>query len=130
MIKNVIPKHLESITAKLILAGANVEEYDDSVRVSRTGDLLRVNVKTLPHPGFPTDMQPQMTALLTVAKGTSIVTEGVFDNRFKYVEQLSRMGASIQVDGKVAVVEGVNGLTAAPVQANDLARSLDGIFPP
>lgn len=120
LIKNVIPKHLESITAKLILAGANVEEYDDSVRVSRTGDLLRVNVKTLPHPGFPTDMQPQMTALLTVAKGTSIVTEGVFDNRFKYVEQLSRMGASIQVDGKVAVVEGVNGLTAAPVQANDL----------
>lgn len=101
------PKHLESITAKLILAGANVEEYDDSIRVSRTGDLLRVNVKTLPHPGFPTDMQPQMTALLTVAKGTSIVTEGVFDNRFKYVEQLSRMGASIQVDGKVAVVEGV-----------------------
>ena len=120
LIKNVIPKHLESISAKLVEAGATIIEYDDSIRVSRTRPLVRCNVKTMPHPGFPTDMQPQITALLSLAKGTSIISEGVWDNRFRYVEQLSRMGAKIQVDGKVAVVEGVEELTAAPVKATDL----------
>ncbi len=120
LIKNVIPKHLESITDKLIKAGATVEEFDDSIRVSRTGPIHRVNLKTLPHPGFPTDMQPQFTAMLTMASGTSIVTEGVWDNRFRYVDELRRMGAEIQVDGKVAVIEGIEQLTGAPVKACDL----------
>lgn len=120
LIKNIIPKHLESITDKLVKAGATVEEFDDSIRVRRTGPLEKVNVKTLPHPGFPTDMQPQITTMLCYAEGTSIITEGVWDNRFKYVDELRRMGASIQVDGKVAVVEGVKKLTGAPVRAIDL----------
>jgi len=121
LVKNVIPKHLEPITARLRKTGAFVEEYDDAVRVWR--DLKRpqkTNVKTMPHPGFPTDMQPQMTVLLTVAEGTSIVTEGVMDSRFRYVDELRRMGANIQVDGKVAVVEGVKELNGAPVMATDL----------
>lgn len=120
LIKNVIPKHLESITAKLIKMGVDVEEYDDSIRVTRSGPLFKTNVKTMPHPGFPTDMQPQITTLLTLAQGTSIVTEGVWDHRFRYVDELRRMGANIQVDGKVAVVEGVGSLTGAPVKATDL----------
>lgn len=120
LIKNVIPKHLEAITEKLEKSGAQVEEYDDSIRVSRTGKLNKVNIKTMPHPGFPTDMQPQMTALLALAQGTSIVTEGVWDNRFRYVDELRRMGARIQVDGKVAVVEGTESYKAAPVRAVDL----------
>ena len=120
LIKNVIPKHLESITDKLLQAGVVVLEYDDSIRIRRSNPLKKVNVKTLPHPGFPTDMQPQMTALLSLAQGTSIVTEGVWDNRFKYVDELARMGAKIQVDGKVAVVEGVAQLSGAPVKATDL----------
>ncbi|MCI8649357.1 MAG: UDP-N-acetylglucosamine 1-carboxyvinyltransferase [Anaerotruncus sp.] len=120
LVKNVIPKHLESVTEKLEKAGATVIEYDDSIRVSRTGPLNKVNIKTMPHPGFPTDMQPQMTALLSLAQGTSIVTEGVWDNRFRYVDELRRLGAHIQVDGKVAVVEGVSQLKAAPVRAVDL----------
>ena len=120
LVKNVIPKHLEAITEKLEKAGAEVTEYDDSIRVTREGELSKVNLKTMPHPGFPTDMQPQMTALLSMANGTSIVTEGVWDNRFRYVDELRRMGAQIQVDGKVAVVEGVPRLTAAPVRAVDL----------
>ncbi|MFA9381685.1 MAG: UDP-N-acetylglucosamine 1-carboxyvinyltransferase, partial [Acetanaerobacterium sp.] len=119
-VKNIIPKHLEPITNKLRKMGVDVTEYDESVHVRRTGELLRTNVKTLPHPGFPTDMQPQMTTLLTLARGTSIVTEGVWDNRFRYVDELHRMGASIQVDGKVAVVEGKGYLTGAPVKAPDL----------
>ena len=120
LIKNVIPKHLESITDKLLQAGVEVLEYDDSIRIRRSAPLKKVNVKTMPHPGFPTDMQPQMTTLLSIAQGTSIVTEGVWDNRFKYVDELRRMGAKIQVDGKVAVVEGVPHLTGAPVKATDL----------
>ena len=120
LIKNVIPKHLESITDKLLQAGVEVLEYDDSIRIRRSNPLKKVNVKTLPHPGFPTDMQPQITALLSLAQGTSIVTEGVWDNRFKYVDELARMGAKIQVDGKVAVVEGVPQLSGAPVKATDL----------
>ena len=120
LIKNVIPKHLEAITDKLIQAGCEIQEFDDSILVRRTGKLLKTNVKTLPHPGFPTDMQPQMTTLLAIAQGTSIVTEGVWDNRFKYVDELHRMGAKIQVDGKVAVVEGVEQLSGAQVKALDL----------
>lgn len=120
LVENVIPKHLESIIDKLRRAGATVEEFDDAVRVFRTGRLQHVNVKTMPHPGFPTDMQPQMTTMLCCAEGTSIVSEGVWDNRFKYVDELRKMGANIQVDGKVAVVEGVERLTGAPVKALDL----------
>ena len=120
LVKNVIPKHLESITAKLVAAGATVEEFDDAVRVTRSGPLKKINLKTLPHPGFPTALQPQMAVMLSVAEGTSIITEGVWDNRYKYVDELRRMGAKIQVDGKVAVVEGVESLTGAPVKATDL----------
>lgn len=120
LVKNVIPKHLEAITAKLIEMGAEITEYDDSVLVSRNGPLMRANLKTMPHPGFPTDMQPQMAVLMSIAEGTSIINEGVWDNRFRYVEELRRMGANIQVDGKVAVIEGVSKLTAAPVKAPDL----------
>lgn len=120
LIKNVIPKHLEPITAKLERAGAIIEEYDDAVRVYRTGDILPVNIKTMPHPGFPTDMQSLMGVLLSVAKGTSIITEGIWENRFRYVDELRRMGANIQVEGRTAVVEGVPELSAAPVRATDL----------
>ena len=120
LIKNVIPKHLESITVKLQKIGAIVEEYDDSIRVIGTGRLEKTSIKTLPHPGFPTDMQPQITTLLTLAEGTSIVTEGIWDNRFKYVDELRRMGADISVDGKVAVIEGTGHLMGAPVKATDL----------
>ncbi len=120
LIQNVIPKHLEAISAKLEMAGAIITEGDDSVRVERYGPLSKLTIKTMPHPGFPTDMQPQMTALLTMAEGTSIVTEGVWDNRFRYVDELVRMGANIQVDGKIAVIEGVEKLTGAPVKSTDL----------
>ena len=120
MICNVIPKHLEPITAKLRMAGAEIEEGDDWLRVVRSGPIQKVNVKTMPHPGFPTDMQPQMAAMLSMAQGTSIITEGVWDNRFKYVDELNRLGASITVDGKVAVITGVEQLTGAPVKATDL----------
>jgi UDP-N-acetylglucosamine 1-carboxyvinyltransferase len=120
LVKNVIPKHLEPITSKLEKAGATVEEFDDAVRVCRTGDIEPLNIKTMPHPGFPTDMQPLMTVLLALAKGTSIVTEGVWENRFRYVDELARMGTNIQVAGSVAVIEGVPELLAAPMRATDL----------
>ncbi len=120
LIKNVIPKHLEPITAKMELAGIRVEEFDDSIRVRRTEELQPLKIKTMPHPGFPTDMQPLMTVLLTIAKGTSIVTEGIWENRFRYVDELVRMGANIQVDGQVAVIEGVSELQPAPLRASDL----------
>lgn len=120
LIKNVIPKHLEPITSKLRKIGVNVDEFDDSVRVWVDGPLVRTNIKTMPHPGFPTDMQPQMATLLTLAEGTSIVTEGVWEQRFRYVDELRRMGADISVDGKVAVIEGTGKLTGAPVKACDL----------
>ncbi len=120
LIKNIIPKHLESITAKLAKIGVNVEEFDDSIRISVDGPLVKTSVKTMPHPGFPTDMQPQISTLLCLAEGTSIVTEGIFDNRFRYVDELRRMGADISVDGKVAVIEGVGSLMGAPVTAPDL----------
>ena len=120
LINNVIPKHLESISAKLEEMGAEVREYDEAVYVSRTGPLKRVSIKTMPHPGFPTDMQPQIAAVLSVAKGTSRITESVWENRFKYVDELKRFGANIEVDGKVAVIEGVDKLKGAPVRATDL----------
>ena len=120
LVKNVIPKHLESISAKLEEAGAEIIEYDDAVRVTRFKPLTKCNVKTMPHPGFPTDMQPQMAGLLAIAKGTSILSESVWDNRFQYVGQLLRMGANIQVDGKIAVIEGVDHLTGVKVKATDL----------
>ncbi len=120
LVKNVIPKHLESISAKLEEAGAEIIEYDDAVRITRFKNLTRCNVKTMPHPGFPTDMQPQMAVLLSVANGTSILSESVWDNRFQYVGQLLRMGADIQVDGKIAVIEGVKKLTGVKVKATDL----------
>ena len=121
LLKNVIPKHMDCISAKLMEMGVTVEEEDDTLLVRRTGPLLKANVKTLPYPGFPTDMQPQITAVLALAEGTSLVTEGVYGaNRFKYVDELKRLGAHIQVDGKVAVVEGVKQLVGAPIQACDL----------
>ena len=120
LVKNVIPKHLESITAKLEKVGVNVEEFDDCVRVSVDGPLVKTSIKTMPHPGFPTDMQPQFSTLLCLAEGTSIVREDIFDNRFRYVDELRRMGADISVDGKVAVIEGVGQLMGAPVTAPDL----------
>ena len=120
LIKNVIPKHLESIIAKLVETGIKVEQYDDSVRIISDVRPKKCNVITLPHPGFPTDMQPQMAVLLAIAEGTSIITDNVWDNRFRYVDQLTIMGAEIQVDGRVAVVSGVEKLKGAPVMANDL----------
>jgi len=119
-IENVTPKHLEAITAKLRESGAIVEEGDDSVRVTGCKKPVKCSVKTMPHPGFPTDMQPQMAVLLSIANGTSYITESIFDNRFRYVDQLARMGAVVKVDGKMAVVEGVEGLMGAPVHADDL----------
>lgn len=120
LVRNVIPKHLEPITAKLERAGAIIDEYDEAVRVTRPGTLTAVNIKTMPHPGFPTDMQPITAALLSLAEGTSLVTEGIFENRFRYVDELLRMGANIQVEGSTAVIEGVSKLKAAPTKAWDL----------
>ncbi len=120
LIKNVIPKHLEPITSKLQDIGVTVEEFDDAVRVKVEKELVATNVKTMPHPGFPTDLQPIMGVLLSVANGTSIITEGIWENRFRYCEELIKMGANIQVEGKVAVFEGVKSLGPAPVIATDL----------
>ena len=120
IINNIIPKHLEPITSKLRKIGVIIEEHDDFLRVIGQDRYEKTTVKTMPHPGFPTDMQPQLTALLTMANGTSIVTESMFDNRFRYVDELRRMGADISVDGKVAIIEGVEHLTGAPVKASDL----------
>ncbi len=120
LVKNVIPKHLECISTKLRETGTIVQEYEDSVLVKGASTLRRANVKTLPYPGFPTDMQPQMGVLLCLAAGTSVITEGIYDNRFKYVNELRKMGAEIQVDGRVAIIEGGTRLTGAPVMACDL----------
>ena len=120
LIKNIIPKHLDCITAKLVEMGVEVEEQDDALLLRREGPLSRVNVKTMPYPGFPTDMQPQIASVLCIAQGTSVLTEGVWDNRYRYVDEFRRMGAHIQVDGKVAVIEGVDHLTGAPIHACDL----------
>ncbi len=120
MIKNVIPKHLESISAKLIEMGCEVEEFDDALRIVAARRLNHTQVKTLPYPGFPTDMQPQIAATLALSDGTSIVTESIFENRFKYVDELVRMGANIKVEGNTAIVEGVNKFTGASITAPDL----------
>ena len=120
LVKNVIPKHLECITAKLLEMGVEVCEFDDSVLVRGCEKLQKTNIKTLPYPGFPTDMQPQAAVLLSMADGMSLITESVWDNRYRYVDELKRMGANIQVDGKVAVFEGVEKLQGAPVKACDL----------
>jgi phosphoribosyl 1,2-cyclic phosphodiesterase len=120
LIRNVIPKHLECITAKLEEMGVEVEEKDDAVLIRRLLPLRHTNVKTMPYPGFPTDMQPQIAACLCLADGTSILTEGIWDNRYRYVDELKRLGARIQVNGKVAVVEGVQALMGAPIRACDL----------
>ncbi len=120
LIRNVIPKHLESISAKLRETGVFVEEYEEAVLVRGTGTLRKINLKTMPYPGFPTDMQPQFGVLLCLAEGTSVITEGIYDNRFKYVNELRKMGAEIQVDGRVAVIEGGRRMSGALVHACDL----------
>lgn len=120
IIRNVIPKHLESISAKLIEMGCDVSEFDDSVRVVSRGKLQKTNIKTLPYPGFPTDMQPQGAVALGLAEGVSIVKESIFENRFKYVDELSRMGAAIKVEGNTAIIEGVEKYTGANISAPDL----------
>ncbi len=120
LVKNVIPKHLEATSAKLIDAGCQVIEYDDAVRVICNNKLVSTQVTTLPYPGFPTDMQPQMTVVLALAEGTSTVNESIFENRFKYVDELARMGANIQVEGNVAIIRGVEKFTGARVSAPDL----------
>ena len=119
-INNVIPKHLESISAKLEEIGVTIEELDDSILVKGCEEISRTGVKTLPYPGYPTDMHPQMTVLLTQASGVSYMTEGIYENRFRYVDELRRMGAQIKVDGRTAVIEGPTPLSAAPVRAVDL----------
>ena len=120
LIKNIIPKHLECIADKLRETGTIVQMYEDSVLVRNTGNIRKTNIKTMPYPGFPTDMQPQMAALLARADGTSVITEGIYDNRFKYAQEMRKMGADIQVDGKVCVIQGRKRLTGAPVLACDL----------
>ena len=120
MVRNVIPKHLESITAKILEIGCIVQEYDDAVRVIGNGEIKNTHVKTLPYPGYPTDMQPQIVIALALATGTSIVTESIFENRFKYVDELSRMGGKIKVEGNTAIVDGVEKLMGAQVSAPDL----------
>lgn len=120
LIKNVIPRHLEAISGKLTEIGVSVEEFDDAVRVSSNSRLCHTQIKTLPYPGFPTDMQPQISTLLALSSGTSTVTESIFENRFKYVDELSRMGASIKVEGNVAIIEGIDSLTGASISAPDL----------
>jgi UDP-N-acetylglucosamine 1-carboxyvinyltransferase len=120
LIKNVIPKHLESISAKLLEMGNTIYEYDEAVRVIGSQHQRATDVKTLPYPGFPTDMQPQISVTLALASGTSVVTESIFENRFKYVDELARMGSSIKVEGNVSVIDGVSGFTGASVNALDL----------
>ena len=120
LVKNVIPKHMESLSAKLAEVGAEIEELDDSIRISRKKTLIGANVKTLPYPGFPTDLQPQIVAMLAAAQGESVITESVWDNRFQYVDELKRLGADITVDGRIARIEGVERLKGAVVKATDL----------
>jgi UDP-N-acetylglucosamine 1-carboxyvinyltransferase len=120
LIRNVIPKHMECVSSRLAECGARVEEFDDAILVEAPGPIRRCNIKTMVYPGFPTDMQPQFGALLSMADGASILSESIFDNRFRYMEQLIRMGAQVKVDGKVAVIEGVRRLKGAQVKAYDL----------
>ena len=120
LIKNIIPKHMECISAKLVEMGVHVEEMDDTLLVRRSAPLQRANVKTQPYPGFPTDMQPQIATVMALAEGTSMVTEAVWNNRFRYVDELKRLGAKITVDGRVAVIEGIDHFVGAPIEACDL----------
>ncbi|MCL2078899.1 MAG: UDP-N-acetylglucosamine 1-carboxyvinyltransferase [Oscillospiraceae bacterium] len=120
VVKDIIPRHLESISVKLREMGVTVVELEDSIIVQRDAPLLRTHVKTMPYPGFPTDMQPQISAVLCQAEGTSTVTEGVWDNRFKYVDELSKMGATVRIHGRTAIIEGVRALSGAPIKASDL----------
>ena len=120
LVKNVIPKHLDSITAKMEEAGVRITEFDDSVLVEREGRLSSINIKTLPYPGFPTDMVPQLAAVLCAAEGTSYINEGIWSNRFRFADEYKRMGAQIQVNGKIAVIEGIEKLSGASVRACDL----------
>ena len=120
LVKNVIPKHMESISAKLLEMGNTIIEYDESIRVIGKLEQQSTDVKTLPYPGFPTDMQPQISATLALAKGNAVVTESIFENRFKYVDELTRMGATIKVEGNVSVIEGQKSLSGASVNALDL----------
>ena len=117
---SIIPKHMDCITAKLCEMGVEIQEVDDSLLVSRIGPLARTNIKTMPYPGFPTDMQPQIAAALCLAQGTSIITDSVWNSRFRYTDEFKRMGAQIQVDGNLAIIEGVEHLTGAQIQACDL----------
>ena len=119
-VKNVIPKHLEATTAKLLEVGCEVEEFDDAVRVVASKPLRHTQVTTLPYPGFPTDMQPQMGVVLGIAEGTSTITESIFENRFKYVDELTKMGANIKVESNIAIISGVERYTGARVSAPDL----------
>ena len=119
-VMNVIPKHLEATIAKLVEIGCEVEEFDDAVRVVSKGDLHNTQVKTLPYPGFPTDMQPQIGVTLALCKGTSTITESIFENRFKYLSELARMGANVKVEGNAATIEGVDKFSGARVSAPDL----------
>ncbi|HHW21348.1 MAG TPA: UDP-N-acetylglucosamine 1-carboxyvinyltransferase [Clostridiaceae bacterium] len=120
LVKNVIPKHMESLTAKLMEMNVKVEEYDESIRIYVKDRLTKVNIKTLPYPGFPTDLQPPAAVLLLRAEGISTITESIFENRFQYIEELRRMGANIRVEGRMAVIEGGSKLTGAPIKATDL----------
>jgi len=120
LVKNIIPKHMDSLSAKLVEMNVRVEEFDDAIRVISDKPLRNVNVKTMSYPGFPTDLQPQMAALLSVCQGTNIITENVWENRFQYIDELRRMGANITVDGRIAVIEGVPFLTGSQVSATDL----------
>lgn len=120
MVKNVIPKHMEAVTAKLEEVGCEVEEFDDAIRVVASKRLMRTHVNTQPYPGYPTDMQPQIAVVLALAQGTSIVTESIFENRFKYVDELTRMGANIKVEGNTAIIDGVEGFTGARISSPDL----------
>ena len=117
---NIIPKHMDCITAKLSEMGVEIQEIDDNLLVSRYGPLVRTNIKAMPYPGFPTDMQPQMAAALCLAQGTSIITDSVWSSRFRYTDEFKRMGAQIQVDGNLAIIEGVEHLTGAQLEACDL----------
>ena len=120
LVKNVIPKHMESLTAKLMEMNVKIEEFDESIRIYVKDRLTKVNIKTLPYPGFPTDLQPPAAILLLRADGISTITEGIFENRFQYIEELKRMGANIRVEGRMAVIEGGSKLTGAPIKATDL----------
>ena len=120
LIKKCIPEHLDCLTAKLLEMGVSVETFDDSIRVKCDSELLPTNIKTLPYPGFPTDLQPQMGVALSIAKGTSIINEGIWDSRFQYTSELNKMGAQITAQGTTAVFEGVEKLTGAPLYATDL----------